>query len=330
MTHQQINTLWFDQDALRLPSYKVGRVNLSGGRAYIKINSEGSLEKPLKIYTSLTTAINACAPMERPLLEWYCRLGLQEASRQLELSQHYGTLFHLEIGKFLINKIYDFETIGQAVDDYLSEHNFYSPECAQWAEKLSRDMAAFIQFFFDYKIIPLGIEYVLLSQKGFGTLIDLVCKMTVSEKGFFGEVYKSGPNAGKPKESKQEKQLTAIVNFKSGRNGFYRSNGIQITCERQLWEENFSDLKIELAANWSPKEWTAAPAYNFKDWTGEISPLEVDAVLSLANIRFGQKAAKKEYLSLGGLVSSPESLDAAIKKETIEQFCYRKFCSSPA
>lgn len=329
MTHQEINTLWFDQSALRLPNYKVGRINLAGGRAYIKINSDGTLENPLKIYTSLTTAINTCAPMERPLLEWYCRLGMQEASYQLELSQHYGTLFHLEIGKFLIEKIYDFGAAQKAVDDYLSDNDFFRPECAEWAEKLSRDMAAFIQFFYDYKIIPLGIEYVLLSKRGFGTLIDLVCQMTITEKGYFGEVYKSGPNAGKPKESKQEKQVTAIINFKSGRNGFYRSNGIQIECERQLWEENFSDLKIELAANWSPKEWTAAPAYNFKDWTNEISPDEVDAVLSLANIRFGQKAGKKEYLCVEGIVSSPESLQAAIKKETVEQFCYRKFSNVP-
>lgn len=330
MSFEQVNTDWFNPDALRLPDYRVGRVNFGRGRSYIRIQQNGELEEPLKLYTSLTTAINTCAPMEQPLLEWYCKHGTKEAGRLLEIAQHYGTLLHLEIGKFLIEGVYDFDSCNSAVESYTDEHSFWQPECKEWADKLKHDMAAFIQFSFDYQIKPLGIEYVLLSDKGFGTLIDLVCEVTVEEKGFWGEVYKSGKQKGEPKETKKSVTKCAIINFKSGRHGFYRSNGIQIECERQLWEENFPDLQVDMACNWSPKEWTSNPGYNFKDWTGTIEQAEIDAILQLAEVRYASKAENKTYLNINGVVSTQESLLAALGKESIQDYCNRKFGSTPA
>lgn len=330
LSFENIITEWYDKDALRLPNYKVGRVNFGQGRSYIRINQDGTLESPLRLYTSLTTAIGTCAPMEQPLLEWYCKHGLQEADRLMKLAQHYGTLMHLEIGKFLIEKVYDFDGCADAVEKYTSAHNYWQPECAEWETKLKYDIAAFIQFYHDYKVVPLGIEYVLLSQRGFGTMIDLVCKMTVKVDGLdYDNPYKSGPRKGEPRECKVDKEVMAIINFKSGRKGFYRSNGIQIECERQLWEENFPDLPIDMACNWAPKEWTAAPSYSLKDWTGEISQGEVDAILQLANIRYASKAENKEYMTISGVVTGEESLMEAIKKETIEEFCNRKYGNTP-
>lgn len=330
MTFETVPTEWFDPEALRLPNYSVGRVNFGKGRSYVRINADGRLESPLRLYTSLTTAISSCAPMEQPLLEWYCKHGLEEASRLTKVAQMYGTLMHLEIGKFLIERVYDFNSIDEVVGNYTNEHSYWEPECNEWTMKLKYDMAAFIQFFFDYHVIPMGIEYVLLSEKGFGTLIDLVCKITISEKGFFGEVYKSGKQKGQPKETSQRTTKTAIINFKSGRKGFYRSNGIQIECERQLWEENFPDMPIDMAMNWAPNEWTSNPGYHVKDWTGDICQEEVDAVLMLANVRYAKKAENKSYLNIRGVVSTPESLSAALSRESIEEYCNRKFGNAPA
>jgi len=167
----------------------------------------------------------------------------------------------------------------------------------------------------------MGIEYVLLSDRGYGTLIDLVCKMNVEESGHFGEVYKSGENKDKPKITKRTDQKTAIINFKSGRHGFYRSNGIQAMCELQLFEENFPDIKIDCAFNWSPKEWKVSPDWNLKDWTGEIEQSEIDAVLALANIRFGEKAMDKKYISLTGIAFSNRPLADNISVTDVYDYC---------
>lgn len=330
ITHELVNTEWFDEAALRLPDYKVGRVNFGQGRSYIRINEGGVLESPLRLYTSLTTAISSCAPMEEQLLEWHCNLGLKEARRHTKVAQMYGTLMHLEIGKYLIERVYDFDTTDVITESYLSEHNFWEPECKDWAMKLKYDMASFIQFTIDYEVEPLGIEYVLLSEKGFGTLIDLVCNLTTYEIGFDeSDPYKSGPRKGQAREVKVPVRKRAIINFKSGRKGFYRSNGIQIECERQLWEENFPDLPLDMAMNWAPNEWRENPGYHIKDWVGDICQEEVDAVLALARVRYASKAERKEYLHISGVVSTSESLQAALRRENIEDFCLRKFSSQP-
>lgn len=267
--------------------------------------------------------------MEDSLLEWYCKLGIAEAKRQTKIAQMYGTLMHLEIGKFLIEKVYDFDTTQSVTEQYLSDHNYWEPECKEWALKLKYDMASFIQFSIDYDLEPLGIEYVLLSEKGFGTLIDLVCNLTVEEQGHWGEVYKTGDKKGEAKLTKKAIRKRAIINFKSGRKGFYRSNGIQIECERQLWEENFPDLPLDMALNWAPNEWRDTPGYHIKDWVGDICQDEVDAVLALARVRYANKAERKEYLHITGVVSSGESLAVALQRENIEDFCSRKFSSTP-
>lgn len=329
MNFEFVNTDWFDADALRLPPYKVGRVSYGDyGRSYVKILEDGSLEQPFRLYTSLTTAINKCAPMEKPLLEWYCKLGMAEAERQLKISQHYGTLMHLLIGKWLIENNIDFGTIQEQIDEYISTKNFWQPECATWARKLKFDLASFCYFTQERNIQPLGIEYVLVSEKGFGTLIDLVCKMDISETGFFGETYKSGDNKGQPKETKRRKRITAIINFKSGRHAFYRTSGIQVECERQLFEENFPDIKIDAAFNWSPKEWDLNPGYNLKDWSGEIEQAEIDAVLSLAEIRFGTKAVDKKYVDIYG-TQWKDRYFSVVHIQSVEDWCKSKFSNTP-
>jgi hypothetical protein len=325
MNFELVPTQWFDELAIRLPDYKVGRVNYGNGRSYVRLNEDGTLEHPFRLYTSLTTAINSCAPMEQPLLDWYCKNGLTEARRLLTLSQHYGTLMHMEIGLYLTLNYYDFDTIQERVSAYLSSHNYWQPETDNWVEDLKYDITAFIAFAQEHEIIPLGIEYVLLSKKGFGTMIDLVCKLKIKEKGFLGEVYKTGDRKGEPKETTKVVEKTAIINFKSGKHGFYRSNGIQIECEKQLWEENFPDVKIDCAMNWAPKEWRTSPDWTLKDWSGEIEQAEVDAVLALAEIRYASKAINKKYMDIQGQAFSTRPVTDCIKTQTAEEYCLNRY-----
>lgn len=320
VSFELVKTDWFDPEALRLPGYQVGRVNYGNGRSYVRI-TDGQLESPFRLYTSLTTAISSCSPMEQPLLEWYCKHGYEEANRQSRIAADYGTLMHIEIGRYLSDGYYDFDAVKEVVSDYCLNKNILHPEARAWKYKLPYDIAAFIAFSHEHNVKPLGIEYVLLSDRGFGTLIDLVCKMDIEEKGFFGEVYKSGANAGQPKETKRTKRITAVINFKSGRHGFYRSNGIQIECERQLFEENFPDIQIDAALNWSPKEWHTSPSWNLKDWAGEIEQQEIESVLTLAKIRFADKAINKQYIDIQGTAYSQRGVAEVIKQLSAEQYC---------
>lgn len=326
-TVELVNTQWFDANAIRLPDYKVGRINYGAGRSYIRILPDGSLENPFRLYTSLTTALNSCAPMERPLLEWYCKLGLAEADRYVKMKQHYGTLMHILIGDFLMTNTFDFEAIDEKVQEYLSEHSYFEKEVNDWPSDLRYDIAAFIKFANDVNMKALGVEYVLLSERGYGTLIDIVCEMTIQEKGFWGDVYLSGPRKGEPKESTKPVDVRALINMKSGRHQFYRVNGIQVACEKILWEENFPDLKVDRVFNWSPKDWDTTPSYNLKDWTEEIGESEISSILNLADIRFAQKAVNKKYVTIGGQYYSTRGLDECVKVLSAEEWANKKYSS---
>lgn len=331
MTVEFVPTEWFDNTAIQLPNYKVGRVNFGKGRSYIKIEADGQLAQPFRLYTSLTTSIAQSMPTPQALEDWKMMHGKKEADRLMKVAAHYGTLMHLEIGKFIKEKAYDLDTCQQVVEDYLSDENFWDNDCVLWADKLKEDLLAFVKFYNDYEIVPLGLEYVLLSDdRGFGTPIDLVCLMTVTEDSVNpNDPYKSGPRRGEPRECKIRVQKRAVINFKSGRKGFYETHGIQMECEKLLWDENFPESPIDIAMNWAPADWKGAPNYKIKEWQGTTGKDEIEAILKLAQIRYQSKAEKSKYMSMTGVISTAESVSGAVQFEDVEDFCNRKFGNTP-
>lgn len=330
MTVELVTTEWFDKNAIKLPNYKVGRVNFGKGRSYIKIEEDGQLAQPFRLYTSLTTSIAQSMPTPIQLEDWKFSLGKKEADRQMKVRAHFGTMMHMEIGRFIKEGVYDLDTCEEVVQNYTSDNDFWDADCNFWADELKEDMLSFVQFYNDYEVIPLGLEYVLLSdERGFGTPIDLVCLLTVDEKGEWGEVYKSGERKGEPKITNKRVQKRAIINFKSGRKGFYETHGIQMECERLLWDENFPESPIDIAMNWSPAEWRNVPTYKTKEWQGTTSLEEITAILELAQIRYASKAEKRTYMNMGGIISTSESIVGAIQFEDVEDFCNRKFGNMP-
>lgn len=327
MSFEIVNTQYFDADAIRLPAYRVGRLYAGSGRFYIRINQDGTLEAPFRAYISLTTLIGQSEPMNPGLLKWNCDLGYDEARRIMNMKAKYGTHLHNEIGLYLTLNYYDFDTVKDRISAFLTEQNYYQPECDTWEDDIKYDMVAFIAFAQEYQIKPLGIEYVLLSDRGYGTMIDLVCNLQWPEKGFHGEAYKSGDKKGLPKETTVLKPKRAIINFKSGRHAFYSSHGLQIELEKRLWEENFPDLPIDMAMNWSPKEWRSEPSWNLKDWTGTFTDGEIDAVIAIGHIRYDDTAMNKRYLSISGQAFTTRPVSDCLTSVSVEEYAIAKYSS---
>ena len=324
---ENIFTEWFNSDALRLPNYKVGRINYGLGRSYVKLGENGVSER---VYASLTTAIGSCEPTGHQLLEWYAGLGMEEAKRKTYEAQNYGTFMHEQIYLFLKEMSYDFETIIERIEEYCSRNN-YTGSTSDWEIKIKNDLTSFIQFFIDFDVKPLGIEFVALSDDyGFGTAIDIVANITVKVDGLdYDNPYKSGPRKGEPREVKEDKEIRAIINLKSGRKGFYRSNEIQSQCELLLWNENFPDIPVERCYNWSPKEWRGWPTYNFTDQTGKTSEEEIRAIMTLANIRHTSKIEDKKFVSVFGTFSVAGSLKDVVRVESADEVLKKKYSNEP-
>lgn len=245
-----------------------------------------------RFYISLTTLTSATLPTAPNLIKWIADTGYKESRDYMKERAEYGTLMHHGIGEFVIKKTWDFDKTGEFIEKCLTDGviAYTKPE---WEDDLKNDIAAFAQFVYDYKVIPMAIEIVLVSEDGYGTLIDLVCKMTVQVDGLSDtEVYQSGKNKGKPKPVKVDKQITALINFKSGRHGFYDEHEIQLEFEKRLFQENYPDIKIDAIYNWSPKEWRKSPTYNLKDQSDSLNAMKAEALLNIARIELMKRIPK--------------------------------------
>lgn len=324
MNLEEISTVYFDEDAIRLPSYKLGRVAFEGGRLYYRYGYNEP--EGVELFNSLTTVIYQCTPMPFSLLEWYCKLGLTEAKRYSNMKAMYGTLMHKEIGKFCEQQEYDFDLCKSVVEDYLSENDFWQPECKTWEYELKEDMMAWCDFAYQTNLKCIAIEMVLASSKGFATAIDVVCDMDFQEKGYWVEVYKSGDKKGEPKLTVQPVRKRALINMKSGRHGFYENNGLQVFAEKQLFEENFPDIKIDACLNWHPSNWQKADSdkYKIKDWTNLVEEKEIDCMFELAEVKFRDKMQSKERIQIWGKVSNGNDPRKNISVDLLSDMIRRK------
>jgi hypothetical protein len=111
---------------------------------------------------------------------------------------------------------------------------------------------------------------------------------------------KSGPNKGQLKQVNIEKEVIAIVDFKSGRKGFWESHEIQLKAYQWMVDENYPDLKVEKVFNWSPKDWKSKPTYTLTRQTDtvEYSELELRCALWHACHRAAPRTKLRAYGSI--------------------------------
>lgn len=220
----------------------------------------------VEFFQSVTTMIGNTLKRSPYLDQWVAQNGWEESKAIMKTKAAYGTAMHILCAEYLVGTEISLENgyiedtlMAQAEKDQVE----YDPS---WVDSMRKDLLAFAKWVYDYDVTPMMIEQVVVHD-GLGGAIDLVCGMTIEEKGQWGEVYVSGTRKGEPKETKRETRVTALVDFKSGRKGFYESHEIQLKIYQQLFEAVFPDDPIDRLYNWSPKDWIAEPSYNLKDQT---------------------------------------------------------------
>lgn len=271
----------------------VYRATHNGNRIYYTVDPTG---EPT-LYLSLTTMIKATCPTSDHLIKWIAEMGYDAAKKYSAERADYGSLMHILFGKYIVDKFYDFDKTEEICKSF-PQYKYKD----EWLEELNKDVAGFMQFVVDRNVKPLAVELVLVSEDGYGTLCDLICEMDVEVDGLDHEnPYKSGVRKGQPREVKQTQRITALINFKSGRKGFYETHEIQLEFERRLFEENFPEIKIGGIFNLSPTDWRTTPSYKLKDQSDSLEKEKADAILAIAKIELMKKIPT--YTSISGKVT---------------------------
>ena len=261
MTVEEIRAVYFNADALREPDYRLFQLNSDGYRYYYRFNASGEPE----FYPSVTTLLKQVMPTPPGLLDWMIANGKEGSTEKRDLAAAYGTFMHGQFETLIINRRYDFDNVPVVLLDYMERENIPETYLSQWAIKIRKDVLAFAQFVRDYNVKPLAVEIGLVHPEfHYAGCVDLPCVMTDPKTG---------------------KTFTAIVDFKSGRKGFYEEHELQLHLYREMWNVNYPDVPVERVFNFSPKDWRGPkPTYNLKDQTESVNAKKLPYLLALATI----------------------------------------------
>ena len=260
MTVEEIRAIFFNADALEEPPYRVFQLNSEGHRYYYRFDNSGT---PV-FFPSVTTLLKQVMPTPPALLDWMIANGKEGSTEKRDLAAAYGTFMHIQFERLIINRRYDFDVVPAALLAYMEENNLPERVFAEWLPKVRKDVLAFAQFIRDYNVKPLAVEIGLVHPEyHYAGCIDLPCVMTDPKTGA---------------------TFTAIVDFKSGRKGFYEEHELQLHLYREMWNVNYPDKPVARVFNFGPKDWRTKPTYNLKDQTESPNAKKLPYLLALATI----------------------------------------------
>lgn len=260
MTVEEIRAVYFNADALKEPAYRLFQLNSDGYRYYFRFNDAGEPE----FYPSVTTLLKQVMPTPPALLDWMIANGKDGSTEKRDLAAAYGTFMHGEFEKLIINRRYDFDSVPAAMLAYMERENLPEKVFAEWLPKIRKDVLAFAQFIKDWNVKPLAMEIGLYHpQFHYAGCLDMPCVMTDPKTG---------------------KSFVAIVDFKSGRKGFYEEHELQLHLYKEMWNIHYPETPVTRVFNFSPKDWRKSPTYNLKDQTDSANAKKLPYLLALATI----------------------------------------------
>jgi hypothetical protein len=291
-----LNSEYFNHEIISEPPHKLQRVDFYNCRYYYTY-----IENQLIVFPGVTALIKKVLPTPEELIIWRIQKGEVESQRYFKEREKYGTLLHSFIAQYFksgqfINKE---EEVKNQVYDYIEKNRLYylgiNPDF--WVEEMQKNMLSFASFIIEREVVPIGVEVPLCSPKyGVATMVDLWCYLTFNKK-----------------------RHLAIVDFKSGKGLTYDSNKVQLKFCEALVKETYPSLAKEevFLFNWGPKDWKAAPTYNFVNHTNKVT----NAKLQRASEDYYEMypdLSQTKRLVIDGVMKYGEGLTGLYENKTIE------------
>lgn len=276
MTVEEMTAMFFDTNALVEPPYKVWQLNSKGHRYYYRYDENGNPE----FFPSVTTILSQTLPKLPFLIQWIANKGMDESERYKGERAAYGTFMHAQFEELLINRAYDLDGLKSKLKEYIEVYRL-PDDFIYYADDLKKDVLAFAQFVLDYDVRPLAVEIALVHPHWkYAGMIDCPCTMLERIGG--------------------TDRINAIVDFKSGRKGFYEDAEIQLGMYRDMWNVNFEQFPVTRIFNFSPKDWRKKPSYNLKEQTNSPNIKKIPYLLEIAAIE--DEKRDNTFTAVNGLV----------------------------
>lgn len=264
---------------LNLIEYPVRLWRLDKGSVRYYFNPERE-----EFYGSTTSVLGTQMKDSYYLREWQLKKAVESGSASapndyMNERSAYGTLMHILFTEALIFGQLDSKMIEQAVVMYRNIFEYWHYDVRSWIPELKNDVGAFAQWYHDFEIKPLAVEmpiiYPVIDPESnkmvlmIAGTIDLVCEMWMRTDG--GDITPRTP-------MNRRKRGIAVVDYKSGKKGFYDSHVIQVNSYLDGYNWNCNpkggaflpdNLTAERCYNFAPKDSRGDKyTYDFKNQTG--------------------------------------------------------------
>jgi len=223
-----------------------------------------------RLFLNCTGFCDAVLPSSSHLIDWRVEqadtLSREIADVRFRLATEYGSIFHICVA-YIVRKIgenpenWKVSNISNLCEDIATQ--YLAQNCPaipiksfmdNYSHTLHKDVTCFCQFAIDYKLRVIASEFRVVDYDNFiaGTL-DLAAQITV--KG---------------------QTITYIIDFKSGKKGFYDKHALQLAFLMHAWNKMaklYGGMPtIERIANFAPKNYQKAdkPTYSFEDQTDSL------------------------------------------------------------
>lgn len=268
MNHtESLTPLYYNRDKLVKSPQVLYRTNFGEDRYYYSISEKGEIVQ----LPSVTTILNSVMPVSDYLIKWIAEWGEKRANEIKNQKADYGTLMHIIFSQFLVNRTFDLSTLPAIVETF-KVSNQISYRTDYWIDDLEKDIRAFEVFASIHDIKPIAISLMLGSEKlGYAGEIDLVVEMRIGT-GVNGNILKNDIKIGPGGEILTDKTMYiyAIIDFKSGKHGFYPVHEAQLHMYKNLWSDRYPHIPIDALYNWAPKDWTSEPGYHLKEQSESV------------------------------------------------------------
>lgn len=315
------------------------------------VNGQGryylTYQDGIKVYNSGTTAIQHIKLDKGvPVLEkWRRKLVMEgkDPAVVLQTRADYGTIMHVIFINILLGEKVSLSPVP--LKAYIAEiykevihQNVNESFIDNHIEEYTKDILSLLKWKRDYKVKVLAAELMLKSDTlKIGTAVDLICEITHTQKikDFWGEIYKAdstatGAKKGDPKATYKNVETTeeVIVDFKSGKKGFYDKHIMQLLTNKIIVQENLPNLNIKGCYNFAPSNWKSKPSYRFTNQDNDTNDSEalsremieelLPSILEGGKILFERNILSKKFRVFGGDTES--ALEDTYKYVTIQEY----------